>query len=83
MMLVKTPLSLQRIKMHFIKTNKYKVMTFTGKNGNKCLLYYIFLACRHYNAAKTQFLLLVSQKNLDHRSWHCSDYNDSKLMVRL
>lgn len=39
-------------------------MTFTGKNGNKCLLYYIFLACRHYNAAKTQFLLPVSQKKL-------------------
>lgn len=23
------------------------------------------------------------KKNLDHRSWHCSDYNDSKLMVQL
>lgn len=39
-------------------------MTFTVKKGNKCLLYYIFLACRHYNVAKTQFLLPVSQKKL-------------------
>lgn len=23
------------------------------------------------------------KKNLDHRSWHCSVYNDSKLMVQL
>lgn len=64
MLLVKTPLSLQCIKTHFIKTDKYKVMTFTvkKKKGNKCLLYYIFLACRHNNTAKTQFLLPVSQK---------------------
>lgn len=25
----------------------------------------------------------ISKKTLDHRSWHCSDYNDSKLMVQL